>query len=184
MPTNVPGSGASYPANVRTPSDSDSPLASGQLRTAFTDLADRTEYLRTKASGVATSIAFTLDVAADSTTSSAWSDVPGTSTGFSADAGDIVEIRVKLRVNLGAGGAEALVRCYWYNPDATVTTIARSEVQKYADAAIASEDLVIDTIAFATQTGVHNLYVEHKSTDNTTSATTTVSSIFVKAIKP
>lgn len=184
MPTNVPGSAASYPVNIRTPSDSDSPLASGQLRTALTDLADRTAYLAGTAKGVAASITYTLDVAADSTTSSTYSDVPGTATGFTATAGDIVEIRVKLRVNLGGGGAEALVRCYWYNPDATTTAITRSEVQKYADAGIPSEDLVIDTIAIATQTGAHNLYVEHKSTDNTTSVTTTVSSIYVKVVKP
>jgi hypothetical protein len=182
MPTNVPGNGASYPANVRTPSDSDSPLASGQLRTALTDLADRTEYLRTKAPGVQVDMSYTLDVAADGTTSSTWSDVPGTSTGFTANAGDRVEIFVKLRMSM-SGGAEGEARCYWYNPDATTTTITRSTVGKYSDAGIPAEWLSIATMTFATQTGVHNLYVQHRSTDNTTNLTTTIDSIMVKVFR-
>lgn len=180
MPFDVPGSGASFPANVRAPSDSDSPLASGQLRTAITDLADRTAYL--KGSGHGAAVGYTVDVTPASRTSSTFGDITGTSTVFTATAGDRVEIKVKLKVNLSAG-AEGEVRVYWYNPDATKTTITRSLVAKYASATIPSEDLTIDTFAFATQTGVHNLYVEHRSTDNTNSVTTTINSILVKAFK-
>lgn len=48
MPTNIPGSSASYPTNVVGPSDGDTRNAAS-INTGLEDLADRTAYLKAKA---------------------------------------------------------------------------------------------------------------------------------------
>lgn len=45
MPSNLTDVTTSYPAQLAAPSDSDSPLASGQLRTVLQQIADRTGFL-------------------------------------------------------------------------------------------------------------------------------------------
>lgn len=58
MPANVPGSSASFPANVVVPVDGDAPNASSVV-TGLTNLADRTAYLNSKTAKLAGGNTFT-----------------------------------------------------------------------------------------------------------------------------
>lgn len=180
MPYTLPGTATDEP-NLTPPSDSDPPLASGYFLIVFTQIANVLKYLKTKMPGVQASRAENAGAAPLATTSSTYSEVTGSSTVFTAEAGDRIKMYVKYRQAPGAGtGAGA--RLKWYNPDASQTVHGASVMSTLQP----SQDnhLMIVFDALATQTGVHNLYLEHSSLDNATSITTELYRVVVEVIKP
>lgn len=166
-----------FPTPVSAPSDSDSPLASGQLRTVLQQLKDRSDFLRErgfKSSNRRTGLLNSL------TTSGVYVDIVGSSTVVMASAGDI--LRVSLYVVLSPDAASGCAaQVYYYNPDATTTVIGESGVGVEAGTDPIPATIVVEREA--TQTGLHNFYVRQRSYVGGTSTGVEVRSLIVDVMK-
>lgn len=117
----------------------------------------------------------------DTTASGSYTVVSHSAIPFTANAGDIVECWIRLRMNPGAAN-KSYARVRWTKPDTSTEVIGES----VAAALTASADNY-ETIMFTrsiVDAGTYDVVVQHYSNDGTTTVTTEVLSVVLNVRRP